>query len=215
MIQSFGDDEDESDDDDADNNFDSTGTVFGITTALSVSKPYASGCLEQLRKYFIDKVEQHAPTSLKPVFLSALNDDNNNKLGFLINERFVNIPSQISVPLLENLSKEVGRAAVKKEKYAFTHYIMLIKFYRKDPKKQSKKPNAIDELIYSNVEEEILCEKCLDNFEFSVKTETDTGLSGNWTESDKTLIPYRKLVLFDASKLTDVIESIKEITSDQ
>lgn len=215
MIQSFGDDDDEeSDSDDADGNFESTGTIFGITTALSVSTPYATGCLDQLRKYLIEKVEKYAPDTQKPVFLNALNNDD-SKLGFLINERFINIPAQISVPLLENLSKEITRASTKKQKYSFTHYIMLIKFYRKDPKQNKKNINNIDELIYSNVEEEILCEKCVTNFEYSVQNETDTGLSGNWTESDKTLIPYRKLVLFDAEKLNEIIDSIKEVTADE
>lgn len=214
MIQSFGDDEDDSDDDADDGDFESTGTIFGITTALSISKSYASGCLDQLRKYIIEKVDKYAPENQKPVFLRALNDDD-NKLAFLINERFINIPPQISVPLLENLNKEITRAAIKKQKYSFTHYIMLIKFYRRDPKQKQKRINNTDELIYSNVEEEILCEKCVTNFEYSVQNETDTGLSGNWSESDQTLIPYRKLVLFDVQKLNEIIESIKEVTSDE
>lgn len=212
MIQSTGEDDEESDDDDdADESFDSSGTIFGITTALSISKPFASGCLEELRHYFAAKVAQHAPAVEKSKFLGALNDDD-KRLGFIVSERFVNIPPQIAVPLLENLSKEVTRAAKKKEKYAFTHYVMLIKFYRRD----AKKNKATDgELIYSNVEEEILCENCDASFEYSVQSETDSGLSGNWTESDKTLTPYRKLVLFGAPQLPAIIESIKAATSEE
>lgn len=213
MIQSPGEDDEESDDDDdADGNFDSSGTIFGVTTALSISKPFASGCLEELRHYLAGKVEQHAPAGEKPKFLGALNDDD-KRLGFIVSERFVNIPPQIAVPLLENLSKEVARAAKKKEKYAFTHYAMLIKFYRRDAKKN--KASKDGELFYSNVEEEILCESCDASFEYSVQSETDSGLSGNWTESDKTLTPYRKLVLFGAPQLPAIIESIKAATSEE
>lgn len=215
VIQSFGDDaEDDEDSDDGDANFESTGTIFGITTALNISKSFASGCTEDLRKYIRNKCQQFAPAESKANFEAALDSDE-QRLGFLINERFVNIPPQISVPLLENLHKEITRAATKKDKFSFTHYAMLVKFYRKDAKKSKNKANDDDGDIYSNGEEEILCEKCDVSFEYNVRGETDSGLSGNWTESDRTLTPYRRLILFEAAKLPSIIESIKQAINEE
>lgn len=206
VIQSFLDDEeDDSDDDD----FNLEGTIFGITTVVNVSKSYASGCIEDLRKYLLGKCEQFASAADKSVFQSALNDDD-SKTGFLINERFVNIPAQISVPLLESLHKEIERASEKKDKFKFTHHVLLIKFYRKDPKSKGK-PIAD---IFSNDEEEVLCEHATAQFEYSVQAEADTALSGNWMESDTTLIPHRKVILFEANKLPMLINSIKSLINE-
>lgn len=210
VIQSFVDES--SDDDDDDNpEFDSTGTIFGITTAVNISKSFASGCIDGLRKYLLTKCDQFAAPDVRDLFKGVLNDES-KRAGFLINERFVNIPPQISVPLLENLNKEVNRAAVKQDKFNFTHYVMLVKFHRKDPKKC--KDAATIEDVYSNGEEEILCEQCDASFEYSVQSETDSALSGHWLEGDSTLIPFRKVVLFESNKLLPIIESIKQVINE-
>lgn len=47
-------------------------------------------------------------------------------------------------------------------------------------------------------------------FEFSVKAESDTGLSGQWMEDDVTMTPYRRVLLLSADKLEPVIQRIKE-----
>lgn len=206
VIQSFVDDDDDSsDEDDANPEFDSAGMIFGITSAVNISKNFSSGCIDGLRGYLLTKCDQFAAPNDLVLFKNALNDYS-NRAGFLINERFVNIPPQISVPLLENLNKEVNRAAVKSDKFSFTHYVMLVKFHRKDAKKSKDK--AIEEL-YSNGEEEILCEQCDASFEYSVQSEADSALSGHWLEGDSSLIPHRKVVLFESHKLLPIIESIK------
>lgn len=184
--------------------------IFGITSAVNISKSLASGCIDGLRKYLLAKCEQFAAPEERQLFKEVLNDDS-KRAGFLINERFVNIPPQISVPLLENLNKEVNRAAVKNDKFNFTHYVMLVKFHRKDAEKNKDK--AIED-IYSNGEEEILCEQCDATFEYSVQSEADSALSGHWLEGDSSLIPYRKVVLFQSHKLLPIIESIKNVINE-
>lgn len=212
VIQSFVDDDDSSEDDDDNPEFDSTGTIFGVTTAVNISKRFASGCIDGLRHYLIAKCEQFAAPDVRQLFKSVLNDDDSKRAGFLINERFVNIPPQISVPLLENLNKEINRAAVKQDKFKFTHYVMLVKYHRKDAKKSKEK---VSEDIFSNGEEEIFCEQCDASFEYSVQSEAaDSALSGNWLEGDSTLIPHRRVLLFESHKLLPIVESIKNVTNE-
>lgn len=164
-----------------------------------------------MRNCLIAKCEQFAPPDVAQLLKSVLNDDA-KRAGFLINERFVNIPPQISVPLLENLNKEINRAALKNNKFNLTHYVMLVKFYRKDPKNKNEDNTSED--IYSNGEEEILCEQCDASFEYCVQSETDSALSGNWSEADSKLIPYRKVVIFESNKLLPIIESIKKVINE-
>lgn len=217
VIQSFVDDDDSSSDDE-NPDFDSEGTIFGVTTAVNISQDFASGCIDGLRQYVLTKCDQFGNGDAGDRIKNVLNDDS-KCIGFLINERFVNIPPQISVPLLENLNKEINRAAVKANKFKFTHYVMLVKFHRKEAKKNKNRTVAAAtvapiEDIYSNGEEELLCEQCDASFEYSVQSETDSALSGQWTEGDSTLIPYRKVILFESQKLLPIIESIKNVLNE-
>lgn len=55
---------------------------------------------------------------------------NESKLGFLINERFVNIPAKISSVMLNSLDDEVERMKKKDSSYNFDYYIMISKTCR-------------------------------------------------------------------------------------
>lgn len=208
VIQSLDDDDDDDDDSDDDEN---TSTIFGITTAINISKSQNRGCIEDIRKHIHAKCDQFAGADDKQTFANALNDDT-KQVGLLINERFINIPAQIAVPLLENLQKEIQAAATKKQKYRFDWYVMMVKFNRKNG--GSSKTKSADEKIediYTNEEEDIIDEYTDASFEYSAERETDSTLSGNWTESDSTLVPYRKVVIFESTKLPFVIDAIKSL----
>ena len=214
VIQSFLDGEDDEDSDDDENtgtNFDSSGTIFGITTAVNIAKSQSHGCIEEIRKHLLLKCDQFAQPEDKQAFNNALNDET-KQTALLINERFINIPAQIAVPLLENLQKEITQASVKKEKFRFNNYIMIVKFNRRKKSKSKQKDQPED--IFSNGEEEILDEYADASFEYSAERETDSTLSGNWTESDSTLVPHRKVIIFDSTKLPFVIDAIKELISE-
>lgn len=53
-----------------------------------------------------------------------------NKLGLLVNERFVNIPAKISDPLFSSLLDEVNRMSKKNSSYQFDYYIMICKLHK-------------------------------------------------------------------------------------
>lgn len=140
-------------------------------------------------------------------------------LGLLVNERFVNIPAQVSIPLLENLISEMSRAANKKMAFNFSYYILICKLYKTNEENQVKKNkknkrkgnNAVEEpnVMWSNPEEEIFAEEADCSFEFSVEKESDNGLSGTWAEDDYEMVPYRKVLLFESAKLQQIIDKIK------
>jgi len=159
--------------------------------------------------------DEHATDAVNTMIRNILENDT-AQLGLLINERFVNIPAKISVPLLENLISEVKRANNKKMPFNFSYYILICKLYKSEDKKGEKKSkykikNKSDEpsIIWSNPEEEIFAEEATVSFEFSVGKEADSGLSGTWTETDDEMVPYRRVLLFEASKLQSIFEKIR------
>lgn len=201
--------DEEEDDEDEDDNMEDSNCVFGITTAINLTKKQDKSCIQDICKYVLSNAEKHATESTNKLIRDIFANTSKH-VGFLLNERFINIPSQIAVPLLENLTKEVKRAADKKMPFNFAYYVMILKFYRQVAKPKKNKPQ---EDIYSNQEEEVFDQESVASFEFSVQNETDTGMSGDWLEGDSTLIPYRKVIVFDAVKLPSIINSIKEFIS--
>lgn len=195
-------DEMDSDEEDSD-------AVFGITTALNITTRKEVGCVEELRNHILEKAKNNASDACLTYLRNVFGDDG-RPIGFLLNERFINIPAQISIPLLENLYSEVKKANDKKMNFNFAYYIAILKFYRKEAKKGKKAED-----FFSNPEEEVLLQEAATSFEYSVKDEADVGISGDWLEGDNRMIPYRKVVLFDAVKLPHIILTIKEFINEQ
>ncbi|KAH8277361.1 hypothetical protein KR026_009697 [Drosophila bipectinata] len=186
-----------------DDNMAEDDTVFGITTVLNLTAKKDQPSIAQLRTYLLDRAKTHASGKVYQQ-LKELLDNEERHVGFLINERFINIPVQISVPLLQNLQEEIDAAKAKKMKFDFDTLLLLVKFYRKEAKKG--KP-AEDE--YSNPEDEVLSDRAKISFEYSVASETDSGMSGDWLEGDAVLTPYRKLLVLEAKQLPQLINDIQ------
>lgn len=200
VVTQCEDDEDE----DEDEEMTDSNVVFGITTAINLSKSDVN-CISQLRDLVAQKAKEKATIEMYQKFKDIF-DNPSNCIGFLLNERYVNIPPQIAVPLMESLVKEVDRANKKKMPFQFTHYMMMLKFY-KIPDISNKKNKASSKsmsTVYSNAEEEIFVEKASYEFDFPAQVEEESE-----TENDGVL-PFRKVIIFDSPKLPQIIESIKK-----
>jgi len=198
--QCYDDNEGSSDEDDDAN------IVLGITTAVNITGHQNLESLAQIKDFLLNKAENNGTGTEIELFKTALNGD--NVTGLLINERFVNIPPQISLPLLENLQKELLTAVNKNKPFNFCSFIVISKFYRKE----DKQGKFIENLL-SNAEEEAFVQHSIASFDYTVKEEADSGLDGAWDEDDLQMIPFRRVILLDAKSLPDIISSIKELLS--
>lgn len=196
MKQSW-DDDDMTDDEDEDQN-----VVFGVTTVINLTNHKESECVQQIKALILKRAEEKSTDATLKLLRDILTNDSRTT-GFIINERYINIPPQISVPMLENLCKEIKRANEKKLPYNFQYYVMILKFHRKEAKKG--KPA---EDLYSNPEEELFLQESLASFEYSVKSEQDTALGGKWREDDETMFPFRKVIVIDGNKLPSIVEGV-------
>lgn len=187
------------DDDDDD---DDPNVVFGVTTAINLTSRKETECVQQLKAMILDHASKKATDDVLKLLRDILTNDARTT-GFLINERYINIPSQISVPMLESLLKEIKRATDKNMPYNFAYYVMILKFHRKEAK--DGKPS---EDIYSNPEEELFVQQSLSGFEYSVESETEPGLSGKWREDDEELKPFRRVVVIDGKNLGNIVDGI-------
>jgi protein BCP1 len=214
--QSEVDAEDSDDDDDDDDSSD----VFGVMSVLNITEKQNLECVQQLRSLLLDLCSEHATDQTNTLIRSLLSDDSQS-IGLLINERIINIPAQISVPLLESLSKEIKNACRKKMPYDFTYFILICKLYKSEKPHRHKKKKQLSggggepEILWSNPEEELINQEADCQFEFCVKDDADSGLSGCWMEDDVEMSPYRRVLLLQANKLDPLIERIKTFLTQQ
>lgn len=202
LKQAYTDDDDEEEDEDME---DPCQIVFGVTTAINLANKQDQTCIKQLQKMVFEKAEKYATDSVLKLFRDAL-QSGSKSTALLLNERFVNIPAAVCVPMFENLMVEMDRARVKGMPYKFDYYLMFVKYYQKAA--AGVKPA---EILYSNDEEEYFIKDSLASFDYSVQKETTTALAGNWLEEDEELQPFRKVLLIEANKLPDIVGAVKSL----
>ncbi|KAH9415710.1 hypothetical protein DERP_000200 [Dermatophagoides pteronyssinus] len=168
-------DEDEQPDEDEQNNDDEDDdNVFGVISIIPFNSHFnEKNCVQQIKNLLSSYLPKDNDISRKLNHSDA-------KCALIINERFVNLPSQISVPCYQQLLAELKQQTTS-SKFEFDHIIMISKL--------SKNQN---DLFYTNDEDEIFSERAETQFEYSVSKQSDTH-SIDWNDDEKTFEPYQNL----------------------
>lgn len=192
-------DTDDSDDEDDPNQ------VYGVSTILNLGDK-AKESITGLRRFLLEQTAKGNDVQVLN-YVSNLLD---KRVGFLVSERFINIPAQITVPLLETLVNEMRKAQDRNLPYDFSHYFMICKLYKtKNLEVGGRQLPEEQAVIFSNPEEELIVgesELCID---YDVSSESDSEVGGNW-EDGVEMTPWRRIVVFQAEKLEVIIKQIKE-----
>ncbi|XP_026754190.1 protein BCCIP homolog [Galleria mellonella] len=183
------------DDDDDDDGSDG---VFGITTVINITKRKDAPCIQQIRSLLTTLAEDNADDKTKALVQKLLSDDSQH-VGFVINERILNIPAAISVPLFSSLQTEIDKAIKKNMPYTFQYLVWICKTYNNG--------DEASEVLYANQEERPLADEALASFEVDVTEQADLS---QWDYEGGALTPCRKVLIFEGRKFNDLMRLIKE-----
>merc|ERR1719402_197512 len=154
--------------------------VYGISTILNLGDKNES--IVGLKRFLL---EQTAKGNDRQV-LQYVSDLLNKNVGFLVSERFINLP------------------------YDFSHYFMICKLYKTKNLQMGGRQVPVEQaVVFSNPEEELIVgesELCID---YDVSSESDADMGGNW-EDGVEMTPWRRIVVFQADRMETIIKSIKE-----
>lgn len=100
----------------------------------------------------LSKCKDNGPKNVEERFQELISETATFNVGLLFSERFINIPTQIALPLYESLDKDLKAAKEKGKPFHFDHFIFICKVYK------DEKNASADSLIYANAEEELLAE---------------------------------------------------------
>jgi len=173
--------------------------VYAISTVLNLAEKNKES-VSGLRTFLL---EQTAAGGDQQV-LDYVTDLLNKQVGFLFNERYVNIPAQVTVPLLETLVTEMRKATDRNLPYNFSHYIMICKLF----KTKTDSTQDHQAVMFSNPEEELIVAEsdlCID-YDVSAETENDSSVECDGVE----MTPWRRIVVFTADKLENIIKNVRQ-----
>jgi len=209
---------DEDDEDEDEMESDAVDEVFAISTVINLTSRLTNDCKnspsegEKAVKQMVDLLVEKSDKNGGPVqtkTLKAFLTDKEKHAGWLLNERFVNIPAQISLPLYDSLRNEMHSACAKGQKFNFDHFLLISKALKA---KGTKKKDQ-EELIFTNGEEELFQEECAFSFAFSVADQQADAEPIPESESvDETSYePWRVVMVIPAEKMQVVAKKMTDI----
>uniref|UniRef100_A0A8C9PPZ8 BRCA2 and CDKN1A-interacting protein n=1 Tax=Spermophilus dauricus TaxID=99837 RepID=A0A8C9PPZ8_SPEDA len=196
----------DSDDDDADED-----EIFGFISLLNLTERKGTQCAEQIKELVLSFCEKNCEKSVVEQLDKLLNDTT-KPVGFLLSERFINVPPQIALPMHQQLQKELVEShKTNKPCGKCSFYLLISKTFVEAGKFNSKKKwsNQKDELMFVNAEEEFFYEKAVLKFNYSVQEESDTCLGGRWSFDDIPMKPLRTVMLIPDSKMSEIMDKLK------
>ena len=153
-----------------------------------------------------------------------VHDSTSARVGLVLTERLVNIPSEVVPPMYKMLLEEISWAIEEKEPYNFTHYLILSKTYREvasaldkeDTPRSKKQKKASDkgssDVFYFHPEDEVLQRYalCFGSYEYLVE-----GAKSDSKRAFQELgiKPEGHMILIEANKFEAAVKGVQEYFS--
>uniref|UniRef100_A0A8D2DR69 BRCA2 and CDKN1A-interacting protein n=1 Tax=Sciurus vulgaris TaxID=55149 RepID=A0A8D2DR69_SCIVU len=186
--------------------------IFGFISLLNLTERKGTQCAEQIKELVLSFCEKNCEKSVVEQLDKLLNDTT-KPVGFLLSERFINVPPQIALPMHQQLQKELAEShKTNKPCGKCSFYLLISKTFMEAGKTNSKKrwSNQKDELMFANAEEEFFYEKAVLKFNYSVQEESDTCPGGRWSFDDTPMKPLRTVMLIPDSKMSEIMDKLKD-----
>jgi len=196
--------------------------VYGVLSALSMEQHKEKSCMKELVDVLSSKCKKCAKEQHNK-FVSIMKEKN---VGLVMNERFINIPPHISVPLHNSLRDDVSTNIKENSSLDFDYLLLFTKTTLDEPqdssddeapkaKKAKKDVKEVDddELVFANYEEEFFHKHAEVSFSFDVTQATGSSVGGNWDLDDQPMKSYRTIMLVPTSKWKDVLSELAESMS--
>ncbi|XP_060860890.1 BRCA2 and CDKN1A-interacting protein-like [Metopolophium dirhodum] len=186
--------------------------VFGISSIINITQQ-RSESIANVHNLMLILSEKHGDNGTMQ-FVNKLLSDDKNQVGFLINERYLNIPPSISGPLFRIICKELSNKRTENPLNNFAYLFMICKLYKVE---KSKKGNIYVEgsqILWRNAEEQFFDIVADYKFEYCVQSENCTDPAGKWVElNNSRMIPFRRVLIFSMNKFFLVTKKLESLSA--
>lgn len=154
-------------------------------------------------------------------FDALLDTSDKVRLGLVLTERLINIPSEVVPPMYNMLLEEITWAVDDEEPYEFTHYLIFSKTYQEvmsaldeeDVPKQKKQRKAgkkgTTETFYFHPEDEVLRKHAAAFGSFDYQKEARESDSKRAFQ-ELGIKPEGHLILIEAAKFEGAVNSLQD-----
>jgi protein BCP1 len=203
-------------------------TIFGILSVIDLASPKARAFAESFRSFLLKQCESYGNRNRAPTMVSSLRELlNTKKIAYIVNERYVNIPPAISVPMFASLRRDLEALSGEESACKDADYwLFLAKFFIETPRddhnsnddaarSSSRRGEASADQprpstnIYSNPEEEIFEEFSELKFDVSYSGRISNATSGKWSDSDASLTPNLRVFLVPRKNVADALAKVE------
>lgn len=184
--------------------------IYGVISCITIQASYLNNELEvearkQLTKFLKDKCDH---------IKRLLESKDKTKIALIINERYINLPPQLALPTLKDLTIHLNR-------WNYTHLIFLSKILLRSrdvdtklPSKRIKlsghsKDQDPEPIIYVNPEEEIIFEGSSNHTDFDVSAFCDENATWSST-SDIKYTPHRRLMIIEHKNWDNILKNLEK-----
>jgi protein BCP1 len=147
-------------------------------------------------------------------------------IGLILNERVINMPSEVVPPMYNMLLEEMAWAIQDKEPYNFSHYLIISKNYSEveskldleesRPQKKKKKAGENSQQFFFHPEDEVLQRNAICTGTFEYTHQQDDGHSDSKRAFQEVGIRTNgSLTLIDGSKFEAAVKAVTEYLNPQ
>ncbi|KAJ2455682.1 Mss4p nuclear export, partial [Coemansia sp. RSA 2424] len=183
--------------------FEGDDNPYAFLTVLNMHVHGDKEPIQQVKNYLLKKAEKKGQAAkIADIFNGP------GHVGFLLNERVVNMPPQVTAPMLKMLVEELEWAVADGEPYDFEYYLMLAPMYRETEALDDegvKRPGAAASIdAYAHAEDEFIEEFACAKFDYKFSRSKRVAESRN-SFADTGLAPSRRCLVIHKSKIAALI----------
>ncbi|XP_016656328.1 protein BCCIP homolog isoform X2 [Acyrthosiphon pisum] len=132
--------------------------AFGISSIINITQK-RNKCTENIHDLMLDLSRIHGDNDTVQ-FVSKLLSDDKNQVGFLINERYLNIPPSISGPLFRIICEELSNIKTENPLYNFAYIFMMCKLYKVIKDEKGNRYVEGPQILWRNAEDQFFDVVC-------------------------------------------------------
>ena len=198
-------------------------TIFGVLSLIDLQSPQCKAFANTFTQFLLNECQKYdkSKKNLNKTTEKLASMLKSKRVSYVINERFINVPPGISIPMFESLLSDLNGGADSAEptaskelKLNSDYWLFISKLYNECEDsvhgKSSKKPPQ-QQVIYANPEEEVFEEFSELKFEISYGDRASKSSAGNWSASDPDLLPTLNVLLVPCDKVQTVLNKVKSL----
>lgn len=197
-------------------------------------------CVAKLVEYLLDRSSVDPGLQpLREILTAATTATNGSRIGIILTEKLINIPSEVVPPMYKMLLEEISWAVEEAEPYSFSHYVILSKTYTevesvlddeeadggkssKGKKKKKRQRMGKDgsslvtaqeegSIFYFHPEDEVLQRyaTCWGGFEY-VNQKGEGETDAKRTFQELGIKPQAHVILIEAGKFEAAVKAVEE-----